>query len=177
LHYRVSFQVCATVGTQHWIYAIENNQIKSLFTPWYYKDTIYGTQQGGFLTQFSNTFSFATVHFAGHEVPAYQPEKALWLFKGYLNSSIFHTSSSSDTDSSSSSTMTSSPPTSSHVVPIVLGILLAITAIGGLIVCFLPKASSSSSSSSSNPEEDGNTTTATRNVLHSTEKKERGFSI
>ena len=46
-------------------------------------------QQGGFLAQFEGNFSFATVHAAGHEVPAYQPKAALALFAGYLDGSIF----------------------------------------------------------------------------------------
>ena len=35
-----------------------------------------------------------TVHFAGHEVPAYQPEKALQMFEQYLEGPIFHKQSS-----------------------------------------------------------------------------------
>jgi hypothetical protein len=46
-------------------------------------------QQGGYLTKFANGFSFATVHYAGHEVPAYQPDAALQIFSGFLDSSLF----------------------------------------------------------------------------------------
>ena len=48
-----------------------------------------GRQQGGFLTKFEGSFSFATVHSAGHEVPAYQPAAALTLFAGFLDGSVF----------------------------------------------------------------------------------------
>ncbi|RYH26486.1 hypothetical protein EON65_14390 [archaeon] len=81
--------VCATVGTQHWIYNVKNAKLLSLFKPWKYDDTRYGRQQGGFLTQFTGYLSFATVHYAGHEVPAYQPQKALTLFSRYLNGTLF----------------------------------------------------------------------------------------
>eukprot|EP01040_Poterioochromonas_malhamensis_P009227 gene9227-10016_t len=135
--------VCATVGTQNWIYDVKGADIVSLYKPWYYNDTNYGHQPGGYLTQFTNYFSFATVHFAGHEVPAYQPEKALSLFAAYLNGSIFAGYSAMIASASSSSTdsVTSPSPHSgdSHVVPVVIAILLAITAIGGLIICLLPK--------------------------------------
>jgi hypothetical protein len=43
------------------------------------------------LTKFEDSLSFMTVRFAGHEVPAYQPQKALELFKRYLDGSVFHT--------------------------------------------------------------------------------------
>ena len=46
-------------------------------------------QQGGFLTKFDGSFSFATVHSAGHEVPAFQPVAALSIFAGFLDGSIF----------------------------------------------------------------------------------------
>jgi hypothetical protein len=82
--------VCGTVGTQHWIYRVADDagrdQVR-LWQPWL-MDGGAG-QQGGFLTQFEGNFSFATVHAAGHEVPAYQPKAALALFAGYLDGSIF----------------------------------------------------------------------------------------
>ena len=54
-----------------------------------------GRQQGGFLTKFDGSFSFATVHGAGHEVPTFQPVAALSLFSGFLDGSIFTPSTSS----------------------------------------------------------------------------------
>lgn len=80
-----SDSVCATIGTQDWIYSIAGSTINSLWIPWY---TSNG-QTSGFLTKFSGAFSFATVHFSGHEVPAYQPERALTLFTSFINGSIF----------------------------------------------------------------------------------------
>jgi len=82
--------VCGTVGTQHWIYdaaaAAHRPQVR-LWQPWLL-DGGHG-QQGGFLTRFRGNFSFATVHTAGHEVPAYQPKAALALFAAFLDRSIF----------------------------------------------------------------------------------------
>jgi hypothetical protein len=80
-----SDSVCATIGTQDWIYSIAGSTIKSLWKPWY---TSNG-QTSGFLTKFSGALSFATVHFSGHEVPAYQPERALTLFSSFINGSLF----------------------------------------------------------------------------------------
>ena len=91
-------------------------------------------------------FSFATVHFAGHEVPGYQPEKALALYKSYLDGSLFfdkigNINQPADSSSSGSGTSTATPVNggSSHLVPVIIAVLLVLTSIGGLIVCFLPK--------------------------------------
>jgi hypothetical protein len=145
--------VCATVGTQEWIYSLENTNIYSLWQPLYisvdtgellletppfmgysdddsrgsqtlssldmdkatgrvYRDKISGDKKAfypsrlsdsesmqplssdsgeelrydmlGYVTKFFGSFTFATVRYAGHEVPAYQPQKALVLFKMFL---------------------------------------------------------------------------------------------
>ena len=83
--------VCATVGTQNWVYTVVPNttKVQSLYQPWSYLDSRYHVQQGGYLTQFPDGLSFATVHYAGHEVPAYQPEKALEMFSRFLDGSLF----------------------------------------------------------------------------------------
>jgi Serine carboxypeptidase len=111
--------ICATVGTQHWIYSVTSpiantsassataaqsyfhdlSSRSSLWQPWMIDDVethvdaltgaTVGGQQGGFLTKFEGSFSFATVHTAGHEVPAYQPAAALTLFAGFLSGSVF----------------------------------------------------------------------------------------
>lgn len=110
--------ICATVGTQHWIYSVTFpaanasassgaaesyfnalSSTSSLWKPWMIDDgethvnaltgATVGGQQGGFLTKFEGSFSFATVHSAGHEVPAYQPAAAMTLFAGFLNGSVF----------------------------------------------------------------------------------------
>lgn len=84
-------QVCATVGTQHWVYNITNGTKPSnetLWIPWYIQD-----QLAGYQTILDSSFvSFVTVHHAGHEVPGYQPERALALYYGFLTGSIFNTS-------------------------------------------------------------------------------------
>ena len=151
--------ICATVGTQHWIYSVTastehsssasssspsllsaesvrqsmstgitevtNKKISSkeelkststsvqrslksvvsLWQPWVLVNNdpnvdiltgqVNGRQQGGFLTKFDGSFSFATVHGAGHEVPTFQPVAALSLFSGFLDGSIFTPSTSS----------------------------------------------------------------------------------
>jgi hypothetical protein len=49
-------------------------------------------QTAGYLTKFyvsgRGSFSFATVHGAGHEVPLYRPMEALELFKNYLDGKL-----------------------------------------------------------------------------------------
>jgi len=134
--------VCATIGTQHWIYSINGSKIVELFQPWMYEDSAQGQQVGGYLTTFSGRLSFATVHFAGHEVPAYQPQKALVLLQRYLNGSLFaptedSTNSGSDTSGSSEGAVS---PSSNSLVPIVIGTLLVISVIIGWILCLLPKS-------------------------------------
>ena len=121
--------MCATVGTQNWIYNISGSEVVSLYKPWYYNDSVYGTQQGGYLTQFNGMLSFATVHHAGHEVPAYQPESSLRMFQMYLDGSIFYTTESlsvSDTTSSSKGVFP-------DVLSAVVGIILIIVGGVGLI--------------------------------------------
>lgn len=79
-------QVCATIGTQHWIYNITNKQPISLFDSWYYEDITYGHQKGGSISSLQDDLTFMTVRFAGHEVPAYQPQSALAMFQMFLKS-------------------------------------------------------------------------------------------
>jgi hypothetical protein len=46
-------------------------------------------QVGGYLTKWKNTkLAFATVHGAGHEVPTYKPDVALWLWESYLKGEL-----------------------------------------------------------------------------------------
>lgn len=70
--------VCATQGTQLWIHQM-GWEIKDDWTAWGIDQ-----QVAGYLQTFSNGVSFATVHGAGHEVPAYKPAEALGLFASYL---------------------------------------------------------------------------------------------
>jgi hypothetical protein len=78
--------VCALEGTQEWIYTLGVEPMENKFwKPWKVLD-----QFAGFVTYFdlgdktNATFTFATVHGAGHEVPSYRPMEAFELFKNYL---------------------------------------------------------------------------------------------
>lgn len=76
--------VCATIGTQDWIWDLGYNVAGKAWQPY----TVDG-QVGGYLTKWKNTkFAFATVHGAGHEVPAYKPEIAYWLWESYLKGEL-----------------------------------------------------------------------------------------
>lgn len=94
----------------------------------------------GFLTKFSNFLSFATVHFAGHEVPAYQPEKALALLKGYINGSIFYNDSVVVAITEESTLALSNGDHYGSTVAIIMAISLLVTAVIGLFVCFYPRS-------------------------------------
>lgn len=81
--------MCATVGTQEWIWSLGYNYSDTLWQPY-----ILNSQTAGYLTKFqtdksSNVekakFALLTIHGAGHEVPAYKPEAALDMFTRYLN--------------------------------------------------------------------------------------------
>lgn len=79
--------VCGTIGTQKWLwdlgFPVKKNE--------YWNVWEIDGQTAGYITQFETPFSkdprltFATVHFAGHEVPTYKPKEAFYLYKAYLN--------------------------------------------------------------------------------------------
>lgn len=78
--------VCSTAGTQEWIYDLGVDPMKGLlWKPWRVEE-----QTAGYVTHFDlgnsteASFTFATVHGGGHEVPAYRPIEALQMFKIYL---------------------------------------------------------------------------------------------
>jgi len=76
--------VCATIGTQDWIWGLGYNVAGKAWQAY----EVNG-QVGGYLTKWKNTkLAFATVHGAGHEVPAYKPEIAYWLWQNYLAGSL-----------------------------------------------------------------------------------------
>lgn len=75
--------VCATIGTQAWIYDL-GYKVTSSWTQWFLNE-----QPAGAITRFEKNLSFVTVHDAGHEVPTYQPERALAMFKQYLSGDLF----------------------------------------------------------------------------------------
>jgi len=76
--------VCSTQGTQHWIWDL-GYPISSPWASW----TDTNGQVGGYLTKFANTagrgYTFVTVRAAGHEVPAYTPQRALTVFGNFLS--------------------------------------------------------------------------------------------
>lgn len=79
--------VCSTAATQYWIYDVGvSPKDDALWVPWKFEN-----QTAGYVTDFDmgtssgSSFVFATVHGAGHEVPAYRPAEALALFKSFLS--------------------------------------------------------------------------------------------
>jgi hypothetical protein len=79
--------ICSTAGTQYWIWSLGvKAQSQFQWKPWAVQN-----QTAGFVTQFdlgpetTATFSFVTVHGAGHEVPAYKPVEALHMFRNYFS--------------------------------------------------------------------------------------------
>lgn len=75
--------VCATIGTQNWIW----NLGYDAGTNWQAYEV--DGQVGGYITKWKGTkLGFATVHGAGHEVPAYKPEAAFWLWDKYLKGEL-----------------------------------------------------------------------------------------
>lgn len=80
--------VCATLGSQQFVWDLKlQPKTSSIWAPWKVDD-----QVAGFRTDFSiphsskATFSFVTVHGAGHMVPATQPKRSLELLKSFLDS-------------------------------------------------------------------------------------------
>ena len=152
--------VCATVGTQHWIYTVTQpiatpshrsslplnyteatvltagtsfNSIDStskLWQPWYVNSSNPDNlpKLGGFLTTFEGSFSFATVHTAGHEVPSYQPAAALILFSSFLDGTFFTPLAVS---------VPAAAAKGSNSVAIATEVLLTLAAISLIGVCYL----------------------------------------
>lgn len=79
--------VCGTIGTQDWLWDL-GLSVRQGWQSWEYQDSMFGTQVGGYLVKFQG-LSFATVHGAGHEVPAYRPESGFHLFSLFLSGKIF----------------------------------------------------------------------------------------
>jgi len=84
--------VCATIGTQYWIYGLGLTVTKS-WTPWYFEEEV-----GGYIVHF-NGLTFMTVHSAGHMVPDTQPERALYIWSNFLKGTLpYYDSLGEDTD-------------------------------------------------------------------------------
>ena len=133
--------ICATVGTQSWIFSVIDQESTNLSSPtlksvheMWRPYTVSG-QQAGYITQFQESITFATVHSAGHEVPLYQPRRAFYMYKMFLNGSAFFF------DYASSSTMGSSSDTGSQY-----SIWISVTAVfivaATIVVCFQSKIQS-----------------------------------
>jgi len=76
--------VCSTASTQNWIWDL-GYKVNDLWQVWNLDD-----QVAGYYTTFEKDFAFVTVHSAGHEVPSFQPARALALLKNYLNGHWFN---------------------------------------------------------------------------------------
>ena len=74
--------ICGTHGTERWLATLGLNRT-SYWEPWRYTDPTYGQQLGGYYTMWEG-LHFATVRFAGHEVPAYRPAAAFELLSDFL---------------------------------------------------------------------------------------------
>ncbi|KAL3651666.1 hypothetical protein CASFOL_004668 [Castilleja foliolosa] len=63
-----------------------NLSIQSQWRPWYLNDEVDGYTQeyGGIKQEYKSNLIFVTVRGAGHEVPTYQPERALALIQHFL---------------------------------------------------------------------------------------------
>jgi len=73
--------VCGTIGSQHWIFELGYPLGSHHWDVYKVAD-----QTAGYHTNWKGTkLGFLTIHGAGHEVPAYQPEIALDMFTRYLN--------------------------------------------------------------------------------------------
>ncbi|KAM3358332.1 hypothetical protein P3S68_021263 [Capsicum galapagoense] len=54
--------------------------------PWRY--WLYGGEVGGYVETYIGGLTFATVRGAGHEVPSYQPARALSLISHFLSDTL-----------------------------------------------------------------------------------------
>ena len=70
--------VCATMGTQQFIWDL-GLDVVSQWQPWMTPEG----QVGGYITKFTG-LTFATVHGAGHMVPATRPAQSLQLLQSFL---------------------------------------------------------------------------------------------
>lgn len=81
--------VCPVVGTQEWIWDLGYILLdENTWQPYYVNN-----EQAGYLTRWTSggrKLAFATVHGAGHEVPAYTPDVALDVFKRYLSGDLYN---------------------------------------------------------------------------------------
>ena len=73
-----------TWGTVDWIDSL-NLTVAKPWTPWTAQHLgRAGNQRAGYVKQYANNFTFATVQGAGHLVPTYKPHFALTLISKWL---------------------------------------------------------------------------------------------
>lgn len=78
--------VCAPHGTMRWMYAFNGWEVRSDWRPWFAQPRESWQQRlGGYEVRFNKGVTFATIHFAGHEAPLFQPERAYALVRAFLN--------------------------------------------------------------------------------------------
>lgn len=78
--------VCSTLGSQNWVWDTLSSY-KIMGRKW--ESYTVNDQTAGYITKWANSgFSFLTVHGAGHEVPTYKPEAALYIFNSYLDGDL-----------------------------------------------------------------------------------------
>jgi hypothetical protein len=76
--------VCATLGTQHWMFNLLGSEVTAGWSQWNYDSEEYGSQIGGSVVQFKG-ISLVTVHGAGHMVSGYKPEKGFAVLQNFLS--------------------------------------------------------------------------------------------
>ncbi|KAL5556771.1 hypothetical protein UlMin_039007 [Ulmus minor] len=71
--------VISYIGTQTWIKSL-NLSVVTNWRPWLVED-----QVGGYVTEYSNDFTFATVKGGGHTAPEYQPKECFAMFERWIS--------------------------------------------------------------------------------------------
>jgi len=74
--------VCGTMGTQKWLFGLAEEMGLEREADWH--KWFYHGEVAGSTVKWEKNLHFATVHHAGHEVPAYKPGQAFKLFEHYL---------------------------------------------------------------------------------------------
>ena len=82
--------VCGTMGTQYWMWNMTNWNTTSDGS-WRAWDDVNG-QTGGYRNKWNcgknQNISLVTVHSAGHQVPWFKQQRALWVFENFLKGSF-----------------------------------------------------------------------------------------
>jgi hypothetical protein len=121
------------MGTQAWIHK-EGGVVKTVWESWYTNG-----QTAGYLTIFDGSFTFATVHTAGHEVPAYQPIRAYTLFEAFLGNELFYSVPTWEDPSLGEEEETESMQHVWQVIFMAVAAFVALFLLGSAIVYFAKK--------------------------------------